>query len=44
MPASLIPEMLASSCARWLFSLASVSSDGLGDVAAIDKGGGSVSS
>jgi hypothetical protein len=37
-------ETLASSCARWLFSLASVSSDGLGDAAAIDEGGGGVSS
>ena len=27
----------------WLFSLASVASDGLGDAAAIDKGGGGVS-
>jgi hypothetical protein len=35
--------MLASSCAQWLFSLASVSSDGLGNAAAIDEGGGSVS-
>jgi hypothetical protein len=39
----LIPEMLASSYAQWLFSLASVSSDRLDDVAAIDKGEGSIS-
>jgi len=34
-------EMLACSCARWLFDLASVSSGGLGNAAAIDEGGGS---
>jgi hypothetical protein len=36
--------MLASSYARWLFSLASMSSDGLGDAVAIDEGGGGISS
>jgi len=33
-------EMFASSCARWLFILASVSSDRLGGAVAIDRGGG----
>src|SRR5712691_9958641 len=37
-------ETLSSSCARWLFDMASVSSGGLGDAAAIDGGGGGVSS
>ena len=40
----LILETLASSCARWLFMLASVSSVRLGDAVAIGKGGDSVSS
>src|SRR5260221_7867306 len=36
-------ETLSSSCARWLFDMASVSSGGLGNAAAIDGGGGGVS-
>ena len=45
-PASLFPilETLATTCAQWLFVLASVSSVRLGDAAAIGEGGGSMSS
>ena len=44
--ASLFPmlETLATTCARWLFVLASVSSVRLGDAAAIGEGGGGVDS
>ncbi len=37
-------ETLLSSCARRLFGMGLVSSCGLGDAAAIDGGGGGVSS
>ena len=36
-------EILATSCAQWLFSFSSMSSDSLGDAVAIDEGRGSVS-
>lgn len=39
-----MPEVASCSFVRWLFGLASVASDELGDAAAIDEGGGGVSS